>query len=82
MQRNKGGLQRCFFADMRKAYYSVLLELVLGPLLTEGEREVVLRGAGMDELRQYIIQHDVGLGQYIFSQLGIPGNLAEWQRLA
>ena len=32
--------------DMQKAYYSVLLEVVLGPLLTPGEREVVLQGSG------------------------------------
>ena len=32
------------FADMKKAYYSVLIELVLGPLLTHEESDVILAG--------------------------------------
>ncbi len=40
------------FGDMVRAYYSALLELMLGPLLTEGEREVIIfAGLTMRELR-------------------------------
>ncbi|MFM7987352.1 MAG: hypothetical protein ACKPKO_49370, partial [Candidatus Fonsibacter sp.] len=39
------------FGDLRKAYYGVLVELVLGPPLTASERQVVLQHSGMDALR-------------------------------
>ena len=44
------------FGDMQKAYY---LELILGPLLIPGEREVVFKGLGMEGLRSY--RHNVVL---------------------
>ena len=37
--RGSAGL---LFGDLRKAYYSVLLEIGMGPFLTEGEREALL----------------------------------------
>ena len=38
------------FGDLRKAYYSALLELVLGAILTVAEREAVLAGTGADAI--------------------------------
>ena len=70
------------FADMKKAYYSVSLELVLGPLLTPIEREAVLAGKkGMDSLRKGAIQSEVIRGQCPFTALGVEV-VAGWQRLA
>ena len=40
------------FADLSKEYYTVLLELVVGPLLTEGERQTVMASLQCDELRK------------------------------
>ena len=67
------------FGDMRNAYDSILLELVLGPLLTaaererERERERVLAGTGMDMLRQQSLHCDIRSGHYLFHDLPLPG---------
>jgi hypothetical protein len=74
------------FGDMQKAYYSVLVELVLGPLLMPGEREVVLQSLGMDELRKQTLQCTIEEGHCLFGHLPLPNDLVEvvreWQRLA
>ena len=40
------------FGDMRNSYYSVILELVFGPLLTQAESEALIAGSNMDVLRK------------------------------
>ena len=72
--------------DLRKAYYSVLVELVTGPLLTPEERRVVLDNTSMEELRKLTIDVDLQQGHCLFGTLPIPQDLKatvrEWRRLA
>ena len=52
----KASTHRCtgalLFVDIRKALHSVVLELVLGPLLTQVEHEALMEGSNMDALRK------------------------------
>ena len=74
------------FGDMRKAYYSVFIELVMGPLLTPGERQIVMSNSPMDELRQLSVISNIEAGHCLFADLPLPDDLfgvvREWQRLA
>ena len=74
------------FGDLQRAYYSVLVELVTGPLLTPEERRVVLEKTRMDELRRLSLEVDLSQGHCLFDQLPIPQDLKtavrEWLRLA
>ena len=60
---NKASIQRCstplLFVDTRKAYYRVILELVLGPLLTKAEHEALIESANMDVLRKQKVLVDL-----------------------
>ena len=74
------------FGDLRKAYYSVLVELVTGPPLTPEERLVVLENTSMDDLRKVSLAVDMSLGHCLVDESPIPQYLKavvrEWQRLA
>ena len=74
------------FGDLQRAYYSVLVELVTGPLLTPEERRVVLENTGMDELRRLTLEVDLSQGHCLFDHLPLPQDLKaavrEWLRLA
>ena len=74
------------FGDLQKAYYSVLVELVTGPLLTPDERRAVLENTSMDALRRLTLEVDLSQGHCLFDQLPIPQDLKtavrEWLRLA
>ena len=75
-----------FFGDLQKAYYSVLVELVTGPLLTPDERRAVLENSSTDALRRLTLEVDLSQGHCLFDQLPIPQDLQtavrEWLRLA
>ena len=62
---------------MRKAYYSVILELVSGPLLTQAEREALIEGANMDALRKHKVLVDLGKGHCLFDDLPLPQDLVQ-----
>ena len=68
------------------AYYSVILEIVLGPLLPQTEREALLEGANMDVLRKQTVLVSFRSGHCLFNDLPLPQDLVsivrEWQRLA
>ena len=72
-------LRRCsaalLFGDLRKAYYSVLVELATGPLFTPEDRQVVLDNTSMDELRKLTIDVDLQHGHCLFANLPIPQDL-------
>jgi hypothetical protein len=51
---------------MVRDYYRVLLERVLGPLLTEVEQENILAGLSMGELRKRSVQADIATGHCLF----------------
>ena len=74
------------FGDLQRAYYSVLVELVTGPLLTPEERQVVLANTSMDELRRLTLEVDLSQGHCLFDHLPLPQDLKaavrEWLRLA
>ena len=74
------------FGDLRKAYYSVMVELATGPLLTPDERRTVLENTSMDELRRLTLEVDLSQGHCLFDQLPLPQDLKtavrEWLRLA
>ena len=74
------------FGDTRKPYNSVILELVLGPLLTPTEREALIEGANMAVLRKQQVLVDLEQGHCQFQDLPLPQNVVqvvrEWQRLA
>ena len=74
------------FGDLQRAYYSVLVELVTGPLLTPEERRAVLENTGMDELRRLTLEVDLSQGHCLFDHLPLPQDLKaavrEWLRLA
>ena len=74
------------FGDLQMAYYSVLVELVTGPLLTPEERRVVLENTSMDELRRLTLEVDLSQGHCLFDHLPLPQDLKaavrEWLRLA
>ena len=74
------------FGDLRKACYSVLIELVTLPLLTPEERQVVLGNTRMDELRKQLLGVELHQGHCLFDQLALPQDLKSvvraWQRLA
>ena len=74
------------FGDLQKAYYSVMVELVTGPLLTPDERRTALENTSMDELRRLTLEVDVSQGDCPFDQLPLPQDLKtavrEWLRLA
>ena len=63
------------FGDLCKAYYSVLIELVTGPLLAPEERRVVLENTNMDELRQLPLGVDIQQGHSLFDQLPLLQDL-------
>ncbi len=64
----------------------MLLELAFGPLLTPGEREVVLQRSGMVDLRRQSVSVDIEAGHCLFSAIPTPTDVAEvvreLQRLA
>ena len=74
------------FGDLQKAYYSVLVELVTGPLLTPDERRAVLENTSMDALRRLTLEVDLSQGHCLFDHSPIPHDLKtavrEWLRLA
>ncbi|MFM7983530.1 MAG: hypothetical protein ACKPKO_29810, partial [Candidatus Fonsibacter sp.] len=71
---------------MVRAYYSVLLELILGLLLTEGEREVIFEGFPMYEFGKRMLCANIIAGHCLFGTLTLPGDVVdvvrEWQRLS
>ena len=71
--------------DHRKAYYSVLVELVLGPVLTEGERQTVPARLQCDSLRQQVLAAEIAAGHCLFDDIKLPTDLysvvREWLRL-
>ena len=73
------------FGHLRRAYYTGLVELVLGPLLTEGERQTVLAILHFDELRKQVLAADIAAGRCRFEELKLPTDLLaairEWLRL-
>ena len=73
------------FGDLLKAYSSVLVELVLGPVLTEGERQTVLDRLQCDSLRQQVLAAETVARRSLFGDIELPLNLhsvvQEWLRL-
>ena len=73
------------FGDLRKAYYSVLVELVLGTLLTERERQTVLSSLQCGELRKQVLETDIAAGHCLLAELKLPTDLLTtirgWLRL-
>ena len=71
---------------MRKADYSVNLELMWGPLLTPTEREALIEGTTMGVLCKQTVLVDLAQGHCLFQDLPLPQNLVQvvrkWQRLA
>ena len=74
------------FGDLQKAFYSVLVELVIWPLLAPDERRTVLENTSMDELRRLTLEVELSQGHCLFDQLPLPQDLKtavrEWLRLA
>ena len=70
---------------LRKAYYSVLVELVLEPVLTEGGRQTVLDRLQCDSLRQQVLAAEIAAGHCLFGDIKLPTDLhavvREWLRL-
>ena len=54
--------------DLRKAYYSVLLELVTGPLFTREEHQAILANLKMGKLRKQFIFSDLSNGHCLFAR--------------
>ena len=54
-----GGHVHICFSHTRKAYYSVILESVLGPLLTPAEPRHFIEGTNMDLLRKQKVRVDL-----------------------
>ena len=63
------------FGDLQRACYSVLVELVTGPLLTPEERRAVLENTGMDELRRLTLEVDLSQGHWLCDHLPLPQDL-------
>ena len=63
------------FGDLQQEYYSVLVELVTGPLLTPEERRGVLENTSIYELRRLTLEVDLSQGHCLFDQLPLPQDL-------
>ena len=63
----------------------MLVELVLGTLLTERERQTVLSSLQCGELRKQVLETDIAAGHCLFEELKLPTDLLttirEWLRL-
>ena len=55
--------------DLQKAYYSVLVELVTGPLLSPDDKRTGLENTSTDELRRLTLEVDCSQGHCLFDQL-------------
>ena len=66
------------FGGTRKAINSVLLELVMGTLLTQDERAALLLGITVVALRNQSLLSDTAKGQCLFDELPCHTTLLQW----
>ena len=57
------------FGDLRKCYYSVLVELVTSPMFTQEARQTILQNLNTDELRKQVIWCDLTTGHCLFDDI-------------
>ena len=63
------------FGGMKKAFYSVILESVLGPMLTAGEGQIIFQWLGMEELRKQTLMCDIASGHGLLGTLPLPSDI-------
>ena len=72
-----------YYIVVHKAYDSVLLELVTGPMFTQEERQAILEHMSMYVLRKLVISTNLDRGHCLFEDTPLPADLTgSHQRMA
>jgi hypothetical protein len=77
MSKAMGLSAAVIFVDLRKAFYSVLLEQAVGPLYHQEARQQLLARLGMSSVDIGEFEKDIDQGGYEMAKLGVPGDVAK-----